>query len=142
MIGRKAKAQHLILGEKGEKLAIRLVKELGLEPICCNYRVTGGEIDIIALDGETIIFIEVKTRDEKHIQFLDRPADSVGHHKKARLRKAARHYLRRIKNKDIAYRFDVIEVIFHGKLLKSCHWLKEFFSMNYEPNIDCGFEFE
>lgn len=138
----KRKAEHLILGEKGERLAVRLAKELGLEVICCNYRITGGEIDIIALDETTIVFIEVKSRDEKKIQFLDRPADSVDHNKKRRLRKAARHYLSRIKNKNIAYRFDVVEMIFSGRRLKACYWLKEYFVMTPEVDTDFGYDFE
>lgn len=138
----KAKAKHLQLGVKGEKLAARLVKELGLDVLCCNYRTNGGEIDIVALDDNVICFIEVKSRDNKKKQLLERPADAVGFHKKKRLRKAARSYLYRIKNKNLGYRFDVIEMIFYGRILKASYWLTEYFTMQTESYQDVSFDFE
>ncbi len=138
----KAKAKHLRLGRKGERLAVRLVKEFGLELLCCNFRISGGEIDIVALDDDTICFIEVKTRQNKGSLFLDRPADAVGFYKKKRLRKAARNYLYRINNPQLNIRFDVIEMIFRGTRLQSAYWLPEYFSMSSDVDYDYGFEFE
>jgi len=48
-------------GRKGEEQAAAVLKEAGMEIIVKNFRSKTGEIDIIALDGETIVFIEVKT---------------------------------------------------------------------------------
>lgn len=50
------------LGDAGERLAERRVGELGWSVIDRKWRVRGGEIDLIALDGDVLVFIEVKTR--------------------------------------------------------------------------------
>lgn len=49
-------------GKAGEKAVCELLEEKGCKTVARNYRVRGGEIDIIAIDGEFIIFVEVKTR--------------------------------------------------------------------------------
>ena len=51
-----------LLGDKGERAAVRFLKRLGYSIIARQYRTEQGEIDVIALDGETVVFIEVKTR--------------------------------------------------------------------------------
>jgi len=137
---KKAKAAHLKLGRRGERLAVRLVKELGLTVLGRNYRVQGGEIDIIALDGDTICFIEVKSRDNSRHQLLQRPSDAVGYHKKNRLRRAAKTYLCAKNYPSLMYRFDVIEVTFEGRRLKTLNWIPSFFKM--EQGESNGFEFE
>ena len=49
------------IGESGEALAARFLREAGLEIIAVNYWTKAGEIDIIAKEGETLVFVEVKT---------------------------------------------------------------------------------
>ncbi len=51
------------LGEKGEELAVRFLKKKGYKIIKQNYKTRIGEIDIIARDGNALVFIEVKTRE-------------------------------------------------------------------------------
>ncbi|HSG69457.1 MAG TPA: YraN family protein, partial [Planctomycetaceae bacterium] len=51
-----------LFGDRGERLAVRHLKKSGLKIVARNYRNRFGEIDIIALDGQTIVFVEVKTR--------------------------------------------------------------------------------
>ena len=57
-----AKSKHLRLGAKGEKLAARLLRDKNYSILCRNYKVKSGEIDLVARDGENMVFIEVKTR--------------------------------------------------------------------------------
>ena len=54
--------ERLELGRLGEGLALKKIRRLGYKKIVCNYRCTLGEIDIIAKDGDTLVFIEIKTR--------------------------------------------------------------------------------
>ncbi|MCK5834972.1 MAG: YraN family protein [Lentisphaeria bacterium] len=119
------RAKHLRLGERGERLAVELVRSLGLEVVTTNFRIVGGEIDIIAWDGSQLCFIEVKTR--RNNRFLGSPADAVGFKKRQRLAKAAKAYLFRIPAKSICYRFDVIAISFEGAVLSEIRWLTDYF---------------
>jgi putative endonuclease len=70
-----------------------------------------GEIDIIARDGEALVFVEVKTRaDESH----GRPEESVTPGKQAQLRKIAQGFLVVHPHPGVDCRFDVIAILFHG----------------------------
>ena len=55
-------APHLQLGREGEAAAAALLTGKGYAVIARNYRTRGGEVDIICLDGDTVVFVEVKTR--------------------------------------------------------------------------------
>lgn len=67
-----------------------------------------GELDLVARQGDTLVFIEVKARGGSA---LGRPADAVDFRKRARLVKAASHYLLRFGSRPPACRFDVVEVL-------------------------------
>ena len=105
------RAAHLRLGRRGERLARRLLPELGLEFLTRNYAGDKGEIDLVAREGAVLCFIEVKTR---HRQRLARPADAVGPEKRRRLVKTAHQYLRELGRPPVRYRFDIVEVVFAG----------------------------
>jgi putative endonuclease len=107
----KRRAAHLRLGERGERLAVGLLRELGLDVLTCNYRTDRGEIDIVAREGTTLCFVEVKTR---HHRVNSRPADAVGASKRQRIVRAARQYLREIGFPPLLYRYDIVEVILVG----------------------------
>jgi uncharacterized protein (TIGR00252 family) len=53
------------LGRKGEKLALQHLKKLGYRTVTRNYRTTMGEIDLIMQEGDSLIFVEVKTRQDE-----------------------------------------------------------------------------
>ena len=92
-------------GKAGEKLASNYLKNRGYRILEENYKVSFGEIDIIAQKGEFLVFVEVKTRTPSH---YGTPACAVTYHKKQRMIKAAKVYMQRHGN---AYgRFDVIEI--------------------------------
>ena len=115
---RRLRAAHLALGVAGERLAARLLEELGLDILCRNYRHGHIDIDIVARDEGTLCFVEVKTRTNP----LFRPATAVGRVKRKRLIRAARHYLRELHSPPIPYRYDIIEVIRIGRRFTAIHY--------------------
>ena len=107
-IYRKAKAAHLRIGRRGEKIASSFLASRNFDIILRNYRCSSGEIDIIARDGSTICFVEVKTR--RH-NSKSRPARGLTEKQRKRIRKAANHYMNKINNPLMPFRFDLLEVI-------------------------------
>ena len=99
------------LGATGETLAVNYLKRLGYKIIEQNFRVRYGEIDIIAEQDGTLVFIEVKTRTGKRYGL---PFDSITANKQNHLSKAALEYMSRNNCHDRAARFDVISVQFDG----------------------------
>lgn len=95
------------LGDRGENVAARHLQRLGYKIIARNFRAPVGEIDIIARDGKTLVFCEVKTR----IDDEPRPEDQVHGEKQHQITKAARYYLSRFGRPQPPARFDVIAVI-------------------------------
>jgi putative endonuclease len=94
------------LGKQGEDLAIDLCKGKGLKIIEKNYRTSFGEIDIIAKDGDVLVFIEVKARAG---DTYGAPFEAVTGRKRQKIWKVAMSYMKRFK-KEVPARFDVISV--------------------------------
>jgi putative endonuclease len=117
----RRRAAHLRLGRRGELAAGRILAELGMEILCRNYRSGQGEIDLVARDGTVLCFVEVKTRQAS--RWPGRPADAVDHSKRLRLARTARQYLRRLAKPEVAYRFDIVEVIYAGRKLAAVRHL-------------------
>lgn len=69
---------------------------------------TGGEIDIVCRDGDTLVFVEVKTRSSEE---FGRPVEAVDRQKQLRVSKGGLAWLRMLDNPDIVFRFDVVEVL-------------------------------
>lgn len=106
---RNAKPEHLIRGASGEKLACRFLRREGFKILYRNFRGrTGGEIDIVCRDGDTLVFVEVKTRSRED---FGRPFDAVGRDKQKRISRGGLAWLRMLDDPDILFRFDVVEVI-------------------------------
>ncbi len=79
-------------GDAGEKIAEKYLLEKGYEIIDRNYRKPYGEIDLIAKKDKVLVFIEVKTRDRKHVyNFL--PEQSVNRSKTHKIKKVCQVYL-------------------------------------------------
>lgn len=95
------------LGTQGENLAARYLRDKGFTIILRNFRCPTGEIDIIAKEGKTLVFVEVKTRSEDS----PRPEDQVDEHKQHQLTKAAKHYLGRYGSPQPPARFDVVAIV-------------------------------
>lgn len=93
-----------LLGKFAEDRAETVLKSAGLKIVARNWRCRQGEIDLIAQDGSTLVFVEVRSR--KHAEFGS-AADSITLTKQRRIIAAARHYLATL-NTLPACRFDAI----------------------------------
>jgi len=104
----KIKKDHRkILGEKGEKIAEKFLKKNHFKIIEKNYKNRYGEIDIIAMDGDYLVFVEVKT---KSCADFSEPETWVDFKKQNQLIKLANFYLSEKDFNDINCRFDVIGI--------------------------------
>jgi putative endonuclease len=105
----RSNAEHLRLGERGEKLAAQYLRRQGFKILYRNFRGrTGGEIDLVCRDRDTLVFVEVKTRTRED---FGRPLEAVNPKKERRISMGALAWLRLLGNPDIFFRFDVVEVI-------------------------------
>src|SRR6476620_10814860 len=106
---KSSKSGHLRRGARGEKLACRFLKHSGYKILFRNFRGhSGGEIDIVCRDNDTLVFVEVKTRTRED---FGRPLDAVDRNKQKRIARGGLAWLRLLDNPDILFRFDVVEVI-------------------------------
>src|SRR3982074_2291204 len=104
-----SRPQHLRLGTRGENLACRFLRRNGYKILYRNFRGrTGGEIDIVCRERDTLVFVEVKTRTRED---FGRPLDSAHRDKRKRISRGGLAWLRLLDNPDILFRFDVVEVI-------------------------------
>ena len=99
--------EHLQTGVWGEELAAAYLREKGYVILERDWHSSHRDIDIIAQQGDTIVFVEVKTR--KSRDFAD-PGTAVNHQKQRNLLTAINHYLQ-YKNIKSPYRFDVITIV-------------------------------
>ena len=95
-------------GKKSEDLAVWYLKKNGYKILEQNYRTRLGEIDIIARDKKTLVFVEVKSR--RSIRYGS-PKWSVTHQKQRKISMVALQYLKKTRQTDTAARFDVVAVI-------------------------------
>lgn len=106
------------IGNLGEKLAEEYLKKKGYKVIGRNYFWRGGEIDLIAEDGEALVFIEVKTRIEIQCNCHSCPEKAVDYSKQKKLFKTAQKYLQDYKGSLKNYRLDVISIEIDKKTRK------------------------
>ncbi len=102
-----ATTETLRLGQKGEDLACQTLERRGHAILARRYRTRVGEIDIVARDGKTIAFVEVKTRADRS---CGHPAESVTGWKQRRIAAMAADYLARNRLTACACRFDVVAI--------------------------------
>lgn len=95
-------------GKSGEDLAAKILREKGLRIIERNYRFGRGEIDIIARDGSTLVFVEVKSR--RNLEYGE-PEYSITTSKVKQIRKIAQCYLFEKNISDTDCRFDVVAIL-------------------------------
>lgn len=93
-------------GAEAEDRAARYLMEQGFTLITRRLKVPGGELDMVALDGETWVFVEVKSRRSPTAE----PEFAVTHRKQARIIRAARVFLARYEGPPRDVRFDVIAI--------------------------------
>jgi putative endonuclease len=100
---KKIKAYEL--GKSGEDTALQYLHQQKYEILERSFRFLRGEIDLIARDGATLVFIEVKTR---QLSSFGYPEESVTQAKRRQIRRVARGYLLKQKLAEVECRFDVL----------------------------------
>ena len=96
------------LGEKGEELTVSFLQERGYRIVANNFRSPLGEVDLVAQEGDTTVFVEVKTRRSLAYGV---PQESVTSMKQAQILKTALIYLKKNNLGNGNYRFDVVSVV-------------------------------
>jgi putative endonuclease len=99
--------QRIALGKAGENLACEELERRGYAIVDRRWRQRAGEIDIVARDGETLVFVEVKAR-ESHD--FGEASDAVTRQKQRRIVRLATEYVLRAKWFDRPCRFDVVTI--------------------------------
>ena len=109
------------LGKNGEEYTARIVKEAGLRIVALNYRCPRGEMDIIARDDQTLVFIEVRTRQSS---FRGWGEESITQKKAQRLKAIASFYVLQQGYKCWpSMRFDVVAIRWIGEN-PELRWIK------------------
>ncbi|MBT6054041.1 MAG: YraN family protein [Planctomycetaceae bacterium] len=97
------------IGLQGEKEAASFLRQRGYKIIDHRARILNGDIDIIALDNRTVVFVEVRSRtNTKH----GHPVETINSRKKRRIVYLANAYIKQHKLKNCSYRIDVVTVLF------------------------------
>lgn len=99
------------LGERGEALAEVHLQRLGYRIVERNYRCPLGEVDRIAVQGKTLIFLEVKARSTPD---FGGPLEAVDRRKRRKLTRLAQYYVAQKRLYDTPLRFDVVGVYYDG----------------------------
>lgn len=111
------------LGALGEEMAARHLERLGYRLAERNVRLRGGELDIVAWDGATLVFVEVRAR---RGEAMGAPAESVDWRKRRRLSALAAAYLHTRKLGEVPCRFDVIAIQWSGERHTIDHFVDAF----------------
>jgi putative endonuclease len=112
------------LGRSGEDIALQYLKKKKYTIAEKGFRFLRGEIDIIALEGDTLVFIEVKTR--KSVDF-GQPEESITPAKRRQLRRVAQGYLLRKNIQDVECRFDVLSITYDEEKGYTVNHIKDAF---------------
>ena len=99
--------ERLDLGKLGEDLAFKKIKRIGYKCLARNYRCPLGEVDLIAKDGDTLVFIEIKTRKGKSLGYAKEAVDG---RKRRQLSKVALTYIKANDCWHMKSRFDVVAI--------------------------------
>jgi len=116
------------VGNRGEELAAAFLERSGLRIVERNFRCKGGEIDIVAKDGRTLVFVEVKSR--KTLVY-GVPQAAVTPFKQRQISKAALTWLSRNRLHDSPARFDVIAILLNGEYQHQIEHIKNAFDLAY-----------
>ncbi len=137
-----------VLGRKGERLAVRFLEKAGARMVAANFRIPIGrsikgvavntEIDLIAIDGITLCFIEVKTRSSDEFAA---PEEAVNLRKQRQIIRAAKKYRKIFRLNNVNFRYDVISIVLRKQAppridhFKS-FWTEEKFRKNHWSDDD------
>ena len=124
----QAKSGNSSLGNMGESIAATFLKGAGFSIVERNFRCVCGELDIIARDGRTIVFIEVKCRNNK---IYGPPQLAVTPFKQRQISKAALVWLSKKRLYDAEARFDVVAIVLHEGDLPEIEHIRNAFDLAY-----------
>ena len=116
LLTRRARNSTRKLGVKGENAAVKHLEYCGMTILARNFRCKPGELDIVALDGNELVFVEVKALRYRR-GFT--PAGNLSMHQRRRNRNAAKVYYKLIGAPPLVSRFDLVEVVFWKNILIS-----------------------
>ncbi len=103
------------IGNLGENIAAKYLESLGYHILDKNFRARQGELDIIAVDNDVLVFLEVKTRRNGT---YGRPIDAINRVKQSHIKDTAKYYIYKNHLEDCYVRIDAIEVYdTHDKIL-------------------------
>jgi putative endonuclease len=117
--------ERQLLGAEGERAAEKLLRRQRYTILARNYRCPLGEVDLIALDHGTVVFIEVKTRTQAG---FGSPLEAVDARKQRQIQRAAQHYMTANRLHDRDARFDVVGVWWDNGRVQ-CELVKNAFDM-------------
>lgn len=112
MIFARARKRAAATGKRGEMIAAKFLENCGMTVLCRNFRCRAGELDIVALDGAEIVFVEVKTM--RYRRGGERPWMNLSANQRRRNRNAGKVYLQSTGASRLAARYDLVEVILRG----------------------------
>jgi putative endonuclease len=104
-------AEHLRQGRLGERIAGRFLIRQGFDILARRFHGRAGEVDLVGLENQTLVFVEVKTRASS--EFGD-PWEFVDWRKQQSLRRVAEEFIARYDLGNYAYRFDIVSVVGPG----------------------------
>ena len=108
--------RRLRVGTAGEEAARSYLQQRGYTIECSNYRCPLGEIDIVAREGHTLVFFEVRSGTGSS---LETAAESITAVKIKKLKKLALYYLQSVYGRDLFCRFDFLAVLLEKNTLKT-----------------------
>ena len=117
--------ERQLLGAEGEHVAEKFLRRQRYTIVERNYRCASGEVDLIALDHATVVFVEVKTRTQPG---FGSPFEAVDARKQRQIQRAAQHYLTTNRLHDRDARFDVVGVWWEDGQPR-CELIKNAFEM-------------
>lgn len=100
------------LGQRGEDAAAAYLERQGFTVVERNWRTSAGEVDIICVDGDDLVFVEVKTRKS---ETKGTPAEAITPVKQRRYERLAREYVAQSGLDDVSVRFDVVAILVTAK---------------------------
>jgi putative endonuclease len=124
-----------IVGEVGEDFAAKFLERRGFLIVCKNFKVPigrnskdvsiSGEIDLVAIDEETLVFVEVKTRTSDSFAT---PETAVNLRKQRQIIRTAKRYRRIFHTDDVLFRYDVISIVLNEKKAPKIEHFRGFFT--------------
>lgn len=112
------------LGDLGEELAAKYLIQRGYRILVRKYRCYFGEIDIVAQDKDTLVFVEVRSKSSSEFGF---PSESINIMKRERLKKVAIAFQKRFNLLDYNSRFDCVSILFDDKKAMKIELFKDAF---------------